>query len=291
MMKKRNLTIWVVVVVVIVAGLTVSEGQADFTLWDDEELTIDTAHDHETLTLYDYSRAEIVGPSGCVYEVNAYNNSTVDISGGWVSNTLHASGYSTVDISGGWVHQLYNSGDSTAYVSGGYVNLLCAFNSSMVDVSGGSVNGDLIAYDSSTVDMTGGYVESLCATHSSIVDVFDGSVDLLLTCSSSMVDMYGGKVDNLRVEESSNMTIYAYDFQLGSGLSMNENRVIGTGVLSGEWLNGSNFTTDILSNDPTATILIVPEPATFLLIGMGSLAMIRKRRRQMTSTVLARFRL
>jgi len=51
---------------------------------------------------------------------------------------------------------------------------------------------------------------------------------------------------------------------------------LGTGTLSGEWLDGTPWTVNILSNYPTARILAIPEPATFLLLGLGAVMLRRK---------------
>jgi len=75
----------------------------------------------------------------------------------------------------------------------------------------------------------------------------------------------------------STVTLYGYGFQLGAGLSLDGNRILGTGLLSGEWWNGTPCSVNIYENDPTATILI-PEPATITLLGLGGLAMLRRRR-------------
>jgi len=112
-----------------------------------------------------------------------------------------------------------------------------------------------------------------------------GSVGGISTSDSSIVDISGGSVNSLNAGNDSIVTIHARDFQLTGGLSLYGDRLEGTGVLSGEWFNGSNWTMEISANNPTATILAVPEPGTAVLLALGGLALIRKRRRQITSTV------
>jgi len=73
----------------------------------------------------------------------------------------------------------------------------------------------------------------------------------------------------------SEVTFYGRNFDYGSGLTLDGNRVLGTGTLSGEWLDGTPWALNILGNSSTATIL-VPEPATLFLLGLGAV-MLRKR--------------
>jgi hypothetical protein len=54
------------------------------------------------------------------------------------------------------------------------------------------------------------------------------------------------------------------------------NQIFGTGLLSGEWMNGTSWSTNIYENDSTATI-IIPEPATLFLLGLGAV-ILRKRK-------------
>ena len=49
------------------------------------------------------------------------------------------------------------------------------------------------------------------------------------------------------------------------------------GAESGEWFDGIPWTTNINVHDAGATILAVPEPTTFLLLGLAPL-LLRKRR-------------
>jgi len=55
------------------------------------------------------------------------------------------------------------------------------------------------------------------------------------------------------------------------------NQLFGTGILSGQWLDGTSWATQISGNSETATILLIPEPATLALLGLGGL-LLQKRR-------------
>jgi len=91
------------------------------------------------------------------------------------------------------------------------------------------------------------------------------------------VDISDGYVSELRAEGYSEVTFYGRDFRVGGGLTLDGDRVLGTGMLSGEWFDGAGWVMNITSHAPTATILAIPEPATLLLLGLGAVMVRRKR--------------
>ncbi len=176
----------------------------------------------------------------------------------------------------GW---LYDQGQARI-VSGGSVTFLYAYGSSAVDISGGSVSSNLYAYDSSAVNLFGGDVGYLEALNTSTVNISGGLVSILCANNSSAVDISGGSVSTLRANNTSTVTFNARGFRLGYGLSLDGDQVLGTGILIGEWFDGTRSVVDISVNASGATILAIPEPATLFLLAFGGLAVIRRRRRQ-----------
>jgi hypothetical protein len=63
-------------------------------------------------------------------------------------------------------------------------------------------------------------------------------------------------VDFLEAYGSSTTIFDARSFHLGSGLTLDGEHLLGTGMLSGEWFNGVNWSVDIVVNTYDATILI-----------------------------------
>ena len=306
----------VAVVAVLFAGWMAGMARADFSLYGSEQLTVNTTH-HQYGWLYNQSTATITGPGGVLY-LYSNNTSTVNISGGTVSqpraydtSTVNMSGgsmsrleaydTSTVNISGGEGRELYAYESSTVKMLGGTVNDLRAYNSSAVDMSGGTAWTYLLAYDTSTVKMSGGAVKyHLSARHTSTVAISGGTVSWLFPQDSSTVNISGGTVYqlvpldsstvnvsggtvvyDLDARNTSTVTFHGQDFILGTGLSLNGDRVLGTGTLSGKWFDGTAWAVNISRNDASATIRVVPEPATVSLLALGGLAVMRRRAKRL----------
>jgi len=65
------------------------------------------------------------------------------------------------------------------------------------------------------------------------------------------------------------------------GLTLDGDRVLGTGLLTGKWFDGTSWAIPIQKHDLGATIRVVPEPSTLVLlsIGAGGLLVFAWRRR------------
>jgi hypothetical protein len=119
---------------------------------------------------------------------------------------------------------------------------------------------------------------TLTAWDSSAVTICGGSVISLTAFDSSAVTISGGSVSVLNAFESSTVTFNARDFHLGGGLSLLGDRLRGTGILSGEWFDGTRWTSNIDASNSGA-IITIPEPATMGLLAVGLSALIARRRR------------
>ena len=94
--------------------------------------------------------------SGNAFDLNAYNASTVNVSGGNVDDNLYAYDSSTINMNGGNAVYVNAFDSSTLNVRGGNIrNLLAASGSSTVNMRGGSIDGDLRANDNSVFNFSG----------------------------------------------------------------------------------------------------------------------------------------
>ena len=210
----------------------------------------------------------ILGPGGDNYwgKLEAYNDSRINISGGYV-DTLDAYDSTTVDLFGGNISKL-NAWNSTtvnilpfALTNGPFI----IHDTSSVVISGGSFNGCLVASGSSRVVITGGNFRGdqntyLIAAQSSTVDISGGFVNMLRPNETSRVTISGGRVGQLSAYGTSTTTFYGYDFTGTGNIRIISNIVLGTGELNGKWMDGTPWTTNINIHDAGATILAFPKP-------------------------------
>jgi len=188
----------------------------------------------------------------------AYNNSNVAISSGTVENSLSAHNNSNVAISGGAVE-----------------NTLSAHHNSSVTMSGGTVAGNLAPHDNTSVTISGGTVRgALVVNENSHVSVLGGLLaGPLRTRDSSQTDISGGVIqDTIYAYQDSEITIAGSAFNYGYTVISHS-----TGILTGTLANGDAINARFYVYDG-ASIALVPEPATVVLLGLGGLGLLRCRR-------------
>ena len=163
--------------------------------------------------------------------------------------------------------QVYDSesGDITTLTVSDGANIvspgsLSAFDNSHVTVQGGVIGYAVAAYDQSTIDVAGGNMGWIAAS------------------SEGKVTVTGGTMGWLEVYESGVIEIYGTDFNYGYGELTELNGLL-TGILeTGEVLNSGFIRGDTESNILPGSIVLIPEPATVLLFGIGAVLLRRRRR-------------
>ena len=256
---------WVLLVSIVVITCTVSNLSAVI-IFDSDAVIQGVDYYTERVLVCDGSSdfsTTLEMTSGVVLKgLSSYDKSTVNVSGGQIHSGLYSYESSTINVSG-WGEI---SGDLIAYdlsttnVYGGVLSELSSCNQSVINISGGYVS-ELEGYDQSTINIAGGFV------------------NLAAGYGNNITNIWGGEIFGLYAEDSSIINIYGYGFAYDHYDGPIPER---EGYLTGFWQNGTAFTISLAKgNDVTYNHLnlhIIPEPATILLLALGSLALIRRRR-------------
>ena len=234
------------------------EGRANFVLNGVEHL--DVTSYHSTGVLWDFTTADVKN-GGSINNAYVNDDAVLTVSGGTVSDHVYA--YNTSDV----------------VVSSGYVNIMKAYDTSSVDISGGNFSA-LSAYHTISVAVSGGSLNTLVAYNTTSVIISGGSLSTLDAYNTTNVVISGGSIRNrVSAYDTSVVTFHGYDFRATAGLTLDGETVLGTGILTGKWFDGTSWIIPISNHEPGATILAVPEPATLSLLALGSLVALRRRRR------------
>lgn len=163
-MKTKSMTIWMMVLVLCVSSSQVMAvmawiqyndgGTHDIATTINDDVWVDWQAPGMGTTVNLLDGGQILYS----YNVQAFEDSQLNIFGGVIEYSLAAHNSSLVTISGGTVgNDLYAHDSSKVSISGGSIgNDLYLYGSSQVDVSGGSIGSYLRAYDSSQVTVSGG---------------------------------------------------------------------------------------------------------------------------------------
>jgi len=210
-----------------------------------ETVSIDWASPGKKTELYVVDGAEIID-NHTGTGIAVYEDGVVYISGGSITRNVVSYGRSKVFFSGGTITQnLAASEHSEVYVSDGIIScVLGAYSDGTVYLSGGKIGNELSAFSNGKIFVTGGELGM-----------------------------------PIRASNTSTIVIYGTDFNYDYGEISVTN-----GKLTGTLANGDTISNYFYINDDAKIILVIPEPSTLLLLGLGTMVLRRKSRRSWMST-------
>jgi len=177
----------------------------------------------------------------------------------------------TVTMIGGIVGRMETFDSSVLNITDGDISILHAYDFSTVNASGGYIHSPT-AWDSSTINISGTFnAVEVGATATGIVNVMGGSMKAIAGWGG-VINLYGGTVTDNMHAVSGWVNVFGYDLEKSS-----TGGKYGYGYVSGFWNDGTALTIDIGSSGTYSHINLVPEPASLILLTLGSL-IIRRRR-------------
>lgn len=152
--------------------------------------------------------------------------------------------------------------------------------------------GELEIYNDVTLDIFGGEIYQLYTFDTTLTNWYDGQITYLISREQSIINICGGEALN-GIGADGNGIFNLYSSLSIPGISLHENSLLNLyaydviyhttgGMWNDGWIEGyylidnTYFVSDI-AGDSFSHINIVPEPTTILLLGLGSLLVIRKR--------------
>ncbi len=173
---------------------------------------------------------------------------------------------------------------------------VAVFNNAKVDMTGGVVTIQFTTWGSSTANVSGGILEALVSVETSTLNLSgDAQIDSLGVSDSGFTNMYGGTVGSMKAWNHSTVNLYGgiiseYLEAYGTedlvisiyGYGFEYDPLAGDyrgGQLTGFWLDDTPFSIDLYYEDEPSGplidtwshIMLIPEPATILLLGLGAI--------------------
>ncbi len=231
------------------------------------------------------SRINVLG--GSIFFLLGDDYSHIDVSGGSIDD-LNCFDSSQVDITGAITESVYCNSSSYVRISNGSISKLSCHDSSQADISGGYISS-IFTNDTSQINISGGEIYGLCSSHSSQVNFSGGSIEAILSYHDGQVNISGGSIcGEFSLYHQSEIFIYGCDFAVdGQPFGYGELTSIFGGSyydepfrhLTGTLLNGGFIDTDFqIGHD--ARIVLIPEPASAMILGLSSFFFALRRRRR-----------
>ena len=202
------------------------------------------------------------------------------------SHTIDHSLYQD-DFVGLDVFVVNNPGTHLELVDGGDIWYLQGQNYSTIEIAGGSIGSGLSATDSSMVEIIGGSIgTNIWAEGSSSISICGGSIGgSIASQENGTIEISGGSISGgLSAGHYGVIYLYGSDFSVGGvdlnfGDSLRDYGIIGgphygdlVGTVTGLLQDGTAMNNAFsISEASDADIIIVPEPLSITLFGLGGL--------------------
>lgn len=176
-------------------------------------------------------------------------------------------------LPGGSIMDLASNDNSSVMISGGWiVNSVVASGNSSVAFSDGSIGDVLYAFDSSHVTVYGGSIGDEINSYGGLITISGGSIgtDLIAGLNGAdrgvlVIEGSGFAIDGTPVDYGELQNV------LGDVWTMEPDRRLTGTLLSGDQIDNFFYINE------GASIFLVPEPATLLLLGFGAVMLRSKR--------------
>lgn len=276
---------------------------ADFVLTGTDHL--DVATNQNSGILYDTSEADL-HKGGYLAVAYVNNNATLWLSSSSTSlslNAAYAYNDSTVRISNGCAYNVWGYDTAVIREDGDFAEIegtvdltgsssftqllgtcanIYADEYATIKISNRSVCQSIDSYDCAQVFVSGGSVGRLTTLGTATATITGGQVDNLYVANNGSMNVGAGVIGTITASGHGIITLEGYDFRTTGGLSLQGNKLIGSGVLTGRWFGADNSSWSInVSDHPsTSSIIVTPEPATLSILAAGALTIVRSRRRR-----------
>ena len=152
-------------------------------------------------------------------------------------------------------------------------SVVLLYDNSIFNIAGGRVDSFIYAYNNGQVNVSDGNIwSSLSACNNTVLTISGGWIEVVELFDDNQTLMTGGSIgETVDVFDDSILTIEGTGFNYPYGTIADPE-----GILTGTFFNGDPIDIGFYVHD-NASIVLVPEPATLLLLGLGGLILRRRK--------------